>query len=238
MNRSTSPLLDATLKRIGEGWAEQLRVDSSNFLKPGLSVVTRDGSHSVVAVKFFDSIVVLCPPTLFHALSPLSPANVLDMDLLLQVLEDHQPNPVGLATITYADQGTLEKSINSETAASANAQDLEEILMSCPRNEQDESGVARLEFLFAAACEDGSTGAVAGYEVWNGDIAQFGVLTKPSHRGQGLATIAAHAAAKAALDAGLIPQWRCRVGNVSSYRLSQKLGFHDAGFQLAIDVVL
>ena len=237
MGEMTSPLLDAALHQVRAGWSHRLEIDISYLQNPGLTLIAREGSYGVTALKFFDSIVAICQPSLLSTLSPLSPADLLDMPLLLKVLNGHKMNPIGIASISYADEATLRKARLSDKARLSNWQEAESILSSCTETEQEESGIAAMPFQFAADSADGKPSAVAGYEVWNDKIAQLGVLTKPEHRNQGLASSAAHAAAQAALDTGLIPQWRCQIGNMSSHRLSQNLGFHSVGLQLAINVV-
>lgn len=237
MNQAACPLLDVTLDQAIEGWAGRLEVDLASLENSGLTLIPREGSYGITTLKFFDSIVAICQPALLSILSPLSPVDLLNMSLLLKNLNGYKVNPIGIASISYADSGTLKKSPHFDIAHEGNVQEVESILSVCTEGEQEESGVATMPFIFIADSIAGKPGAVAGYEVWNDKIAQLGVLTKPEHRGQGLASSAAHAAAKAALDTGLIPQWRCQIGNVSSYRLSQKLGFHEVGLQLAIDVV-
>ena len=160
-----------------------------------------------------------------------------DLALLLKSLSAYKVNPIGIASISNADSRTLNKSSHFGITHVGNVQEVEPILSACADGEQQESGVAKMPYIFIANATAGKPGAVASYEIWCDKIAQLGVLTKPEYRGQGLASSAAHAAAQNALSLSLIPQWRCRIGNSSSERLSQRLGFHKVGLQLAIDVV-
>lgn len=236
MNEKASPLLDTSVHQVRAGWAERLEIDFSSLQKPELTLVGREGSYGVTVLKFFDSTIAISQPTLLPMLSLLSPADLLDMPLLLKVLSGRKINPIGIASISYADEVTLTGVQYPDATHLSNLHEAHSILSSCTESEQEESGIAAMSVYFATDSADGKAGAIAGYEVWNGKIAQLGVLTKPEHRGQGLASSVAHAAAKSAIDSGLIPQWRCKLGNLGSYRLSQKLGFYEVGLQLAIDV--
>ncbi len=229
-------LLNASLHQVRAGWSDRLEIDISSLQNPGLTFVAREGSYGVTILKFFDSTIAICQPSLLPILSLLSPANLLDMPLLLKVLSGRKINPVGIASISYADENTLKGAQYSDATHLSNLQEAQSILSSCTESEQEESGIAEMSFYFATDSANGKAGAIAGYEVWNGKIAQLGVVTRPEHRGQGLASMVAHTAAKSAIDTGLIAQWRCQLGNMSSYQLSQKLGFHEVGLQLAIDV--
>lgn len=237
MSQAACPLLDVTLDQVREGWADRLEIDLASLENSGSMLIPREGSYGITTLKFFDSIVAICQPALLPILSPLSPVNLLNMPLLLKSLNGYKVNPIGIASISYADSGTLKESPHFNIAHEGNVQEVESILSSCTESEQEESGVATMPFIFITDSIAGKPGAVASYEIWNDKIAQLGVLSRPEHRNRGLASSAAHTAAQNALSLNLIPQWRCRIGNSSSERLSQKLGFHKVGLQLAIDVL-
>jgi RimJ/RimL family protein N-acetyltransferase len=73
--------------------------------------------------------------------------------------------------------------------------------------------------------------AAAGYRLWPSRTAHISVLTEPAYRGNGLARATGAAAARHALDAGLLPQWRARVP--ASRRVAAALGFRELGRQLS-----
>ena len=77
--------------------------------------------------------------------------------------------------------------------------------------------------------------AAAGYRVWEGGAAHVSVLTAPAERGRGLARLVAGAAVAAALEEGLLPQWRARPE--ASRRVARALGFVELGSQLSIRLV-
>ncbi|MCB9419801.1 MAG: GNAT family N-acetyltransferase [Ardenticatenaceae bacterium] len=54
---------------------------------------------------------------------------------------------------------------------------------------------------------------------------ELGVETAVSHRGQGLATIAADACLAACAARGITPHWQCDEANAASVRLAARLGF-------------
>ena len=231
-----SALLDVSLQQVMACWADRLEVDLCTLESNGMRLIPRESSYGITALKFLDSIVAICQPALLPILSPLSPDDFFDMPLLLKSLNAYKVNPIGIASISYADSRSLNKSSHFGITRDGNILEVESILSACAEEEQEESGVATMPAIFIAESSAGKPGAVASYEIWNDKIAQLGVLTKPEYRGQGLAASAAHAAAQNAISLRLIPQWRCRLGNSSSERLSQRLGFHKVGLQLAIDV--
>ena len=76
--------------------------------------------------------------------------------------------------------------------------------------------------------------AGAGYDVWAERLAHMGVLTSPNARGRGYGVLAAAVGSNAALEAGLVPQWRARWDNEPSKRVAQVLGYDLIGTQTTV----
>ena len=73
---------------------------------------------------------------------------------------------------------------------------------------------------------DGPTMASWALSVYAGEGAlELGVETAVSHRGQGLATVAAAACLEACAAQNLVPHWQCDESNTPSVRLAARLGF-------------
>lgn len=230
-------LHDSTINQIRAGWSDRLELDPMSLENSGLTLIPREGSSGITALKLLDSIVVICQPALFPTMATISPEELFDMPPLLNRLAAYTANPIGVASISYADVGTLEAPRSVHVAHQGKLKDVDFILSTCTEEEQEESDVSTMPTFFVAESDAGEPTSVAGYETWNGKIAQIGVLTRPEHRGKGYAAVAAQAVVQHALNNHLVPQWRCRIGNSSSDRLSQNLGFRKVGLQLAIDVV-
>lgn len=60
-------------------------------------------------------------------------------------------------------------------------------------------------------------------------LADFGVLTLPEHRGHGHARAIVYALARHALAEGYEPQYRCQLDNTSSVILAERSGFQSIG---------
>ncbi|MFS0699235.1 GNAT family N-acetyltransferase [Cellulomonas sp. 179-A 4D5 NHS] len=99
-------------------------------------------------------------------------------------------------------------------------------------DDADESGVAELTSPAFALRRAGVVVAAAGFRAWPGDVAHLSVLSAPEVRGLGYGRLVARAATTAALDAGLLPQWRARVE--PSQRIARSLGYRDLGSQLSV----
>lgn len=90
------------------------------------------------------------------------------------------------------------------------------------------------ECRFGAFDEQGHLVALAGYEIWNADIAHIAIISHPQRRGQGFALRAVHHAATHALEAGLLPQYRTLKANTTSIAIAQHLGFTEYGFSMYV----
>lgn len=99
-------------------------------------------------------------------------------------------------------------------------------------DDADESGVGELTSPAFALRRAGAVVAAAGFRAWPGDVAHLSVLSAPEVRGLGYGRLVARAATTAALDAGLLPQWRARVE--PSRRIARSLGYRDLGSQLSV----
>ncbi len=78
--------------------------------------------------------------------------------------------------------------------------------------------------------------ASAGYQEWEGLLADVGVLTASSARRQGNAQVVARLATNDAIDEGLIPQWQASIDNGTSRRLASRLGYQEWGVFVSIDL--
>ena len=234
MNLIKPSISDSTIMRVRAGWAARMQCSPDVLRSTNMIVVPRQGSRTVIALNLLGSVVVTCPPILEPLLSPLSSAEVMDMTVLLHILARFNPDPFGTATISYTDSGTFANGAEISTVHSSNIEEFDEVMGGATQSEQEECGLTEMLFRFTVQSDDGRPAAIAGYEVWNSDLAQVGVLTSAEKRGQGYGFIVSAAAASAAINADLIPQWRCRIDNEPSQRLGRQLGFLPLGRQLGL----
>lgn len=217
-------------------WAEALQTSPSAFEGTGVTRLTTDGLAAVVVVEFGAALVVAAPPSAKAALAELPPAALRDVDAIAAALPgSHQ---VGTAHLLCTG---IRPPHPRHPVVEASSLDVASVGAALPPEEWSEAGVQEMERRWAvrtAGAEGGhrgeETAAVAGYQRWHGTVAHLGVATTPTRRGQGYARSAATRAICAAIDAGLLAQWRCRVGNDASLRLAERLGFTRLGRQSAV----
>nr|WP_162947541.1 GNAT family N-acetyltransferase [Streptomyces acidiscabies] len=135
---------------------------------------------------------------------------------------------LGPAALGYLPPGGLRVTATGSTTV-ASPEAVRALLDAVGDEDAGESGLADIDSPVFAVHDGPRVLAAAGYEVWPASTAHVCVLTAPEARGRGLATEVAGAAVRHALSAGLLPQWRARVG--ASRRVAGKVGFREVGEQ-------
>lgn len=144
---------------------------------------------------------------------------------------------VGPAEVRYADAGTLRSAPGDARARlleEADESAVGALRRACSQTEWEHAGSPQGAQPMAGVFADGSLAAVAGYHVWDGRIAHIGVVAHPAHRGRGLGAAAVERVVRAALDAGLVPQYRTLASNAPSLRIADRLGFVPYAVSLAV----
>lgn len=108
----------------------------------------------------------------------------------------------------------------------ADAQAFAEFAAAAPAADLEEAFVELDHWLVFGTLVDDRIVAVATMYPWDGTrLADLGVLTLPSYRGNGLARRTVRALAAAAVAAGYEPQYRCQLDNTASVALAASAGF-------------
>lgn len=214
--------------RLRAAWAEALGTSPAALQGAGVTRVEREELDVVLVLALGAATVIAAPPSAKAALAAL-PAHALhDAEAIAAALPGSRP--IGTAHPLFAGARPVHP---SHEVAEATSLDVASVGAAMPADEWGEAGVQEMERRWAAR-DGGAPAAIAGYQRWHGTIAHLGVATAPASRGRGLGRSVAAAAACAAIDAGLVAQWRCRVGNAASLRLAERLGFTRLGRQAAV----
>ena len=228
-------LQPSTVDAVRQGWSSRLRLGGHVWDAPRTHLVERPDATAVVIVALGDAVVVLGPGPALDRLSHLPSGHLLDLDRVVHLLGGLAPEPLGAATLAFADRAVLPTALAGGSRA-ASCDDAEAVLGSCTEEERAESGLADMPVRLVLDGPTGGPGALAGYEPWGGALAHLGVAVRPEQRRSGLAALLACAVAHHAVDASLVPQWRCGTGNLASAALRDRLGFVVLGRQLAVAV--
>lgn len=197
---------------------------------PGVFILTLDGAP-----------VVSVPPELVATLSPkaalFTAAAVAAPETLRHLLAPALVDRViGPAYLDYADDESLRTPDLRDTRQLTPADQpvVDALKANCLAADWEPKGFdLQTRPSFGAFDSDGALVAIADFEVWGGHIAHFGLVADPGVRGRGHGTRAFAAAARSALDAGLVLQYRVLADNFPSLRVAAKLGFARYGWSVA-----
>lgn len=219
-----SALSATTVTFPDEGQVEVVVSAASLMCPPGwCGLVTVNGA-AVVTVPHERSRA-----TVVRGLAGLSMDQLTDPEVLKRHLTvEEWLGPAALAYLAGEDFIPVPGAVDVITADS---DELATFLASCPGHEVEESGIGDVTSPVFVVREKGVVVAACGYRIWLTQAAHLGILTSPECRGRGLARQAATAAVAEVLAAGLLPQWRARMG--PSRRVAQSLGFTEMGRQLS-----
>ena len=217
--------------RLRAAWADALGTAPSALEGTGVTRVERADLDAVVIVRLGAATVVAAPPSARTALAALPPAALHDADAVAAALPGSRAIGTAHLLFTGARPAHPPHALHEATSL-----DVASVGATLPEDEWAEAGVQTMEHRWAVHDAQGEATAVAGYQPWHGTVAHLGVAAVPRHRRQGFAGSAAAGAVSAAIDAGLVAQWRCRVGNTASLRLADRLGFTRIGMQTAVSL--
>lgn len=229
-----------TEETIRQAWAQILGLES---LGTGARMLRVDpAAETVTFVRICGRSVLSGPQWAIDRAKNLRDDELALLPVLMRLASDHGARPLGAAELSYIDT-RVEHADLPTTQDEAAVATLE---AACSHEDVDEVGLRSMPHRWvlldrpaSAVAEAGEAEAPvplagSGYAVWADRLAHMGVLTSPAARGRGYGVLAAAVGTDAALDAGLIPQWRARWDNEPSKRIAQVLGYDLSGSQTTV----
>ncbi len=214
--------------QLRAAWADALGVPARAFDGAGVTWTRRDDLDSVIVVELGTAMAVAAPTRALTTLETQHRVTLRDAAAIAALLPGSQP--IGSAHLLFTGSRPAASSLE---VVPGEDRDLVKVRAAVVDEEWAEAGVEPMAHHWAV--RDGREPlAVAGYQRWHTTIAHIGVVVAARHRRRGFAAAAATAAVGGAIDAGLIAQWRCRIGNAASLRLAGRLGFTRLGSQSAV----
>lgn len=231
-------------ERVERFWTRRLGLSPAEWSPERPALVRCQRAATLSALTLTGRTALVGPPEVLDRLAARGytsarwPASLHDARRLAALAEVAAEQAVGSAMLSYADEATLRPPpmpLHLERLEAA--PDLGGLLAACEPRERSESGLAEVGGpWFVLRDPEREIVGAAGTQPWDDDLAHFGVLLHPRWRGQGVATSLAAAAAGAALDRGLLPQWRASTGNAASQAVARRLGFVTLGWQTTVRV--
>lgn len=219
-------------EQLDRFWAHQLGIDLSLESIPRICCTVQ---HLYSGVQLFanrERLVIASPPAkvklIQNAIIDVSPEEAFTVEWLQQIFANEAERIIGPAEVNYADETTF-RSESSQVGRALLASETEAyrgLLAALDPKEIEDSGASIPSFPAFGAFSDDILCSVASYEVWKPSIAHIRVATHPNYRRRGFARAAVQALANAALDCGMILQWRAVAWNKNSLGLAYDLGFN------------
>lgn len=188
-------------------------------------------AETVSFVRVFGQGILSGPRWALDRASTVPDDQLALLPVLMSLAADHGARPLGSAELSYTDDRVehADLPISQDGAAVAALE------AACSDEDVEEVGLSSMPHRWILLdAPDGEPLAGSGYLVWADALAHMGVLTSSKARGRGYGVLAAAAGTNAALDAGLVPQWRARWDNEASQRLAQVLGYEFVGTQTTV----
>jgi RimJ/RimL family protein N-acetyltransferase len=211
-----------TVDRVAAMW-ERWAADAFPDDFDGVSVVSFAGHRFVRAPAHLDAYVRDDPP--------------VELDALAARLGDHVVHRTGAAWLAYGEPQSLRLADTAGVVTIADDDprmarlEREAVIDEWLEASADEPCAARVGVI-----EDDAVVALATLQISDDAVAHFGVYTHHDGRGHGLATRTASAVIGEAIERGLVPQWRARIGNDPSAAVAARIGFVPAGHQIFVRV--
>ena len=236
-------LAESTVTKIMRCWADHLGCAPEHFQTDRTLAVPHLGLgdyHGVFVFRFGAAVVASVPPQLLPQLGPrlerLGAAQLVPEACVRAIGAAAVEQVIGPAYYGYADATAL-RSMPSPGIRSLTLDDaplLDHLRTACSEAEWGEAGALTIDLPLVGQVVDAQLVAVAGYRVWRACLAHMYVITAPAFRGHGYCRAVACRSAEAALNCGLVPQYRALEVNRASIAIPTALGFEQCATSIAL----
>lgn len=223
-------------RQIDALWAAHFGCEPAAFDRDGTTLLPRPhlrGENLIHIVYIRKRALAELDPelesTLNEAMGSLAPNAVLSSELLHRSLGTDQIEEVDAGLIFHLRPGDLvhpelDWQFALHPLTGDDAQALNALRQRCTEYEIEDAYV-EIEHEIAWGCYKGLQLAAVGSGYRRNGFMDFGVLTDPEFRGQGLARHVVCALVDDTNGRGLVPQYRCNRTNKASRRVAEAAGF-------------
>lgn len=187
-----------------------------------------DAADTVRFLRLVGGSALAGPGWLVDAAAEYDDEALAQESTLVRLIRDHgamDARGTGESALYYLDE-PLDVAESDSTLVSLEAEHALALEAECPRDDLAGVRLSDREHTFTLLAQDGHAPlAGAGYDVWEGLIADVAAITVPELRRHGLGTYIAAVAVDEALSQGLVPQWRAGVSHRAAHLTADELGF-------------
>lgn len=216
-------------------WTQAFGLDPSSLDAEGTGRVVhaRPDGEVLSVVRLGGQTLVVGPEWAVQATASVPDDQLCRLSTLLQVSADHGGRALGEAALAYTDDYISGPDLESAVVTD-DEQAVLDLERACPPDDVTEVGLSELTARFVLLGPGDAPLAGAGFAIWSGIIAQMGALTARDSRRAGYGRRIAALATNAALDEGLIPQWRIPADHDAAVALAQGLGYRALGHEAVV----
>jgi GNAT superfamily N-acetyltransferase len=221
----------SSLEQLDRFWAHDLGIESGLASGPRICCTLQPLYPGVRLFTNGERLVIASPPSkvefIQNAIVDVSPEEAFSVEWLQRVFADDAERIIGPVEVYYADETNFrtEQGHRGRALLASDSEAYRVLVTALDPKVEDISVSSEDGFPAFGAFSDERLCSVASYEVWKPSIAHIRVATHPNYRRRGFAKAAIQALAAAALDRGLILQWRAVAWNENSLSLARELGF-------------
>jgi GNAT superfamily N-acetyltransferase len=224
---------------ISLAWARKLGLPDSalHFAAMGETasrvLAPNDDAETVVFLRLLRGSALAGPEWLLEAAAEVGDDELAQESTLVRLIRDnigsHDARGTGEFSLYYLDE-PLDVVPSESTVVSFDVEHAKALESECPSDDLAGVLLSRREHTFTLLAEEGHAPlAGAGYDIWEGLIADVASITVPSLRRHGLGSYISAVAADEALTQGLVPQWRAGLSHRAAHQTADSLGFVLAG---------
>jgi FR47-like protein len=239
----TVPLLAGSIAGADAFWAKEFALDPSG-LRPTETLVRihgggLSGNPGISILACGGAPLVSMPPHVFELLhasaSSWSLQDVADPHALARLLFPLGPDAItailGPAFLGYAPTALPPGNDETSQLDASQSELITQLREACPVENWEHGGPhADTIAQFGSFDSSGQLAALASYNLWDNVLAHIAIVTHPKFRGSGHGCAAVAHAARHAMAAGHLAQYRTLRANLPSMSIAKRLGFQEYGF--------
>lgn len=213
-------------------WARGLGIADTDIGPPGTrTLVAAESAGQLSFLTLFGSAVFVGPRWALEQAGGYSDEDLGTERALMTIARDHGAHRASAETILFIDE-YLPLPLSHPSTAPLISREREAVVKleaKCPPDDVSAAELSRRTAWFTQLDGFLEPVACAAYSEWQGIVANLTALTAPGARRQGYARTVSAFATNAAMDQGLIPQWRAHRTNANAWHLAEALGYRTIG---------
>ncbi|MCQ4119790.1 GNAT family N-acetyltransferase [Rhodococcus tibetensis] len=217
-------------------WSRELGLpDDALTAGPDRATRANQETDTIRFLHLLDTSAMVGPAWALGRAERLSARELTEPATLLSLTQDRSARCSGPVTLWFTSE-YQEPPTGQPPLVSDDRGHVREVETVCPPDDVTEAHLSSRDRCFTILDDAQQPVSCAGYDEFQGFVADVAVLTAPQFRGRGLGTRAVGIATDDALDSGLIAQFRTPRDASGSRRLSARSGYRELGTYIEVTI--